>query len=66
MGYPNYVWIIPGWYPEQLSVQESLSGFTRDEPEAFLRGVIEITNNPINMEENVITISGKVSRFMFL
>ena len=54
MSYPNYVWIVPKWYPDLRWVEDSSS-------EAFLFGAIEISHYPINMEESAVTISGRVS-----
>ena len=58
MGYPNYAWIVPSQCSEQRWVEDNSS---RPTSEAFLFGAIEISDCPINMEESVVTISGKVS-----
>ena len=61
MGYPNYVWIVPK-YPDLGWAEDSSSTAVS---EAFLFGTIEISLYPINMEENTITISGKVTKLHF-
>ena len=61
--YPNYVWITPGWYPNQWWADEQDSmptGCRNDTLEAFIRGTIAISHYYTNVNESTTTVSGMV------